>query len=75
MTKEEYFKRIQALMESLNDTIQVWRSLNQVSLSETLVAMEGAFTALTIQDHVEAECGEGEDDDDEGDAWKHAQDN
>ena len=61
--QEKTYERLKTLMESLNATVQVWRAMNNASIDETMLAMEGVGSALNMQAYVESL---GEEEDDEG---------
>lgn len=65
--QEKTYERLKMLMESLNATVQVWRAMNNASIDETMLAMEGVGSALNMQAYVESLS---EEEDDEGEAWK-----
>ena len=64
--QEKTYERLKTLMESLNATVQVWRAMNNASIDETMLAMEGVGSALNMQAYVESIAEE----EDEGEEWK-----
>ena len=65
--QEKTYERLKTLMESLNATVQVWRAMNNASIDETMLAMEGVGSALNMQAYVESLE---EEEEAEGEEWK-----